>query len=68
MARHRGFICEVGLWNPQIQLQITPLCWGLALAWSKTKLSGKLGPIAVAIWFNFRGWKARCETFNDRNV
>jgi hypothetical protein len=63
--KHRGFICQAGFWNPQIQFQITPLCWGLAVGFSRTKFACQLGPVAMAIWFPFRDWKAECRCFDD---
>ncbi|MHC4298013.1 MAG: hypothetical protein ACYS7Y_11980 [Planctomycetota bacterium] len=66
--RYRGFICMAGLWRPQIQLQITPLCWGFAAAWSRNKVAGTLGPVSIALWFTFRGWKAECTRINDPKV
>jgi hypothetical protein len=63
--RHRGFICQVGLWNPQIQLQITPFCWGVSVGFSRTKVAVQLGPMAIAIWLYVRGWKVECRTFSD---
>jgi hypothetical protein len=65
MRRLRGFVCQAGLWQPQMQLQITPLCWGISAAWSVSKISLQLGPVAVAVWFRFRDWQAVCYRFND---
>jgi len=47
--------------NPQLQLQITPLAWGLELSVSRNKpyqsrfavyqIGLRVGPIAVAMWW-----------------
>lgn len=63
--RHRGFICEAGLWSPQVQIQITPFYWGVSLGFSRTKLALKVGPVAVALWVAIRGLKAECCIFDD---
>ena len=42
---------EAGLWRPQVQIQITPLCWGVGGALTKHRIAIRLGPIAVCIWF-----------------
>lgn len=65
--RHRGFLCNAGLWAPQIQIQIAPFRWGVGGGFSRTKISGMLGPITIAIWFTFRNLGAESRTFNDRN-
>lgn len=66
--RHRGILCNVGLWCPQVQIQITPFRWGLAYGISWTKVAFMLGPITVAIWFTFRHFGAECNRFNDPQV
>jgi hypothetical protein len=53
-----GFRC------PQLQIQITPLCWGLALGWGDEKLAAQVGPVAVALWFRMGTWQA--EAYYDR--
>jgi len=63
--RHRGFLCSAGLWRPQIQIQIAPLCWGIGLGFSRTKIAGTLGPVSLAIWFTFKSLGVECRTFND---
>ena len=49
--RYRGFTGEFGFWRPQIQVQITPLCWGIGGGFSRSKIALKIGPIAIAVWF-----------------
>lgn len=57
----RGFLSGAGLWNPQVQFQITPLFWGLSAFISHKKIACQVGPIAVSIWFTFQGWKTNWE-------
>ena len=66
--RYRSFICQAGLWLPQVQLQITPLCWGIGMGFSREKLALQVGPVAVAIWIRIGEWKAECHTFKDLKV
>lgn len=66
--RHRGFVCNAGLWRPQIQIQITPLRWGIGFGFSRTKIAIMLGPVSIAIWFTFKSLGAECRTFNDPEV
>jgi hypothetical protein len=65
IKRLYGYLCQIGLWNPQVIFQITPLCWGFGLALGRKKIACYFGPIAIAIWFTFSGWKAECTGLRD---
>jgi len=66
--RHRGFLCNAGLWRPQINIQIAPLRWGIGLGFSRTMVGVTLGPVSVTIWFTFGNLSTECRTFNDPKV
>lgn len=45
---------EIGWRNPQIQIQLTPLSWGLAFGLSKGHIGILVGPLAIVIWYRWR--------------
>jgi len=73
MIRHgevRGVYYEAGYWWPQLQIQITPLSWGIALSWGCATVACKLGPIAVCLWWKFDSTrrKVRGGWFDNRSI
>lgn len=49
----------VGFRGPQIQIQITPLQWGIGGCIGSSRIGIHLGPVAVVLWFRLTEWE--CE-------
>ena len=48
-------IIQIGFMTPQLQIQITPLSWGLSFVWVTTnkipnKFGFKVGPVALVLY------------------
>jgi len=43
--------CGIGSMTPQLLIQITPLCWALALMFDKNQLAFSFGPLSMKIFW-----------------
>jgi len=49
-ARYRLAIVEAGWRSPQLQIQVMPFKWGLAIGFGKEWIGIVVGPLAVIVW------------------
>ena len=42
---------QIGWTAPQIQLQFTPFSWGLGGGYGNRKISLRVGPIGIMVWY-----------------
>lgn len=58
----RYYSVEAGWRSPQLQVQITPLSWGLAYGHSPRHIGVQIGPIAVAVKYRLCSFLAQAES------
>lgn len=46
----------IGSLGPQIQIQITPLQWGIGACIGSSRIGIHLGPLAVVLWYRLGEW------------
>ena len=52
---------EAGSMSPQLLLQVTPFCWGLAVSVGDNHLAWKVGPIAIKFHWGPMDWRKKFE-------
>jgi hypothetical protein len=57
MKRDKSINALIGFRSPQIQIQITPLQWGIGGCIGTSRIGLHLGPVAVVLWFRFGDWE-----------
>ena len=59
--KDRWFEARVGWLTPQVDIQITPFEWGVALCWSRRRVGLRVGPVAAMLWFRWVKFDAKIE-------
>lgn len=55
--KYRSWIASVGTLSPQVQIQITPLMWGVEFGIGEWSVGAKVGPIAIRAWFGYSAFR-----------
>lgn len=61
MKRYRSWQVFAGFNSPQLFIQIAPLEWGIGGGFGRKKVSIRIGPVAIAVYWDRADWKAEAR-------
>lgn len=59
--KERWFEARAGWLTPQLDIQVTPLEWGIGMCWNNSRVGFQLGPVAMLLWFRWTKFEMNVE-------
>ena len=59
--KERWFEARAGWLTPQLDIQVTPLEWGIGFCLDNKRVGLRLGPVAMLLWFRWTKFEMDVE-------